>query len=133
MTPRPACRAAALSRVLSLVLHLALGAVLVLRAQGVHAAAVPVTTSPTRFAALIHAPRVIRLRFSEAIVKKFSGVFLTDLTGHEVRAEPVKVKENDSLEVRIGRLDAGVYMVHWTTVSAVDGSKASGRYQFTVQ
>lgn len=107
---------------------------LLLGAQGAHAAAVPVSTTPTRFAALIHAPRVIQLRFSEAIVAKSSSVRLTDLAGHQVPLSRVKIHGDSTLEVRIrGRLDAGVYMVHWTSVSAVDGSKASGRYQFTVQ
>lgn len=107
---------------------------LILGAQGARAAAVPVATAPTRYAALIRAPRVIRLRFSEAIVRKSSIVSLTDLTGRQLRVTPVKVHGDDTLEVRIAaRLGAGVYMVHWTSVSAVDGSKTSGRYQFTIQ
>lgn len=125
MTSRPARRSIAVS--------LVLGAALALGTGAAHAAAVPVSTTPTRYAALTHAPRVIRLRFSEAIVRKSSSVLLTDLSGAQVRVTPVKVHGNDTLEVRIGKLGAGVYMVHWTTVSAVDGSKASGRYQFTVQ
>lgn len=87
-----------------------------------------------RYAALIHAPHVIRLHFSEAIVEKSSSVSLTDLAGHQVSVSRVKSHGDSTLEVRIDtRLDAGVYMVHWTSVSAVDGSKATGRYQFTVQ
>jgi|SRR5215469_5021581 len=125
MIDRTACRSAAYS--------LALGALLALAAQAAHAAAVPVATSPARYAALIHSPRVIRLRFSEAIVAKSSSVRLTDVSGHQVRITPVKLRGNDSLEVKVGRLDAGVYMVHWTSVSAVDGTKATGSYQFTVQ
>ena len=102
--------------------------------QLAHAAAVPVSTSPVRYAALIHPPRVIRLRFSEAIVRKSSKVTLTDLTGQPVRVKTVKGHGDSSLEVAIAtKLGAGVYMVHWTAVSAVDGSKASGSYQFTVQ
>ena len=126
MTPKPAWRAATPS--------LALGALLALGAHAVLGAATPVNSTPTRYAALIHAPRVIRMRFSEAIVKKSSDVRLTDLTGRPVPVTPVKTRDKDSLEVRIAaRLGAGVYMVHWTAVSAVDGSRASGRYQFTVQ
>jgi len=107
---------------------------LVLGAHAAQAAAVPVTTSPMRYAALVHAPRVIQMTFSEAIVAKSSTVSLTDLAGHDVRVKPVKVHGNNSLEVAIAaKLDAGVYMVHWTSVSAVDGSKATGSYQFTVQ
>ena len=126
MTPRLACRAAALS--------LALNATLVLGAPSAEAAAVPVATTPARYAALMHAPRVIRLRFSEAIVEKSSSVELTDLAGQQVRVTRVRIRSDRTLEVRInGKLDAGVYMVHWTAVSSVDGSKATGRYQFTVQ
>lgn len=107
---------------------------LMLGVQAGHAAATPVTETPTRYAALIHAPRLIRLRFSEAIVKKSSTVSLVNLTGRQIRVTPVKVHGDDTLEVRVtARLGAGVYMVHWTSVSAVDGSKATGRYQFTVR
>jgi methionine-rich copper-binding protein CopC len=126
VTPQPAWRAATPA--------LALGALLALGAQAVLAAATPVNSTPTRYAALIHAPRVIRMRFSEAIVKQSSDVSLTDLTGRPVPVTPVKTRDKDSLEVRIAaRLGPGVYMVHWTAVSAVDGSKARGRYQFTIQ
>lgn len=107
---------------------------LALRAPSAQAAAVPVATTPARYAALMHAPRMIRLRFSEAIVAKSSSVGLTDLTGRQVRVTRVKMRGDSTLEVRINtKLGAGVYMVHWTAVSAVDGSKATGRYQFTVQ
>jgi methionine-rich copper-binding protein CopC len=99
-----------------------------------YAAATLVSSTPTRYAALIHSPRVIRLRFSEAVVKKSSMVTLTDLTGRQVRVSPVKIHDGSTLEVKIGaRLEAGVYMVRWTLVSAVDGSKSAGGYQFTVQ
>lgn len=107
---------------------------LMLGAPNARSAAVPVTTIPTRYAALTHAPRVIRLHFSEAIVGKSSGVTLTDVTGRQVRVTRVKTHGDSTLEVRINaKLAAGVYMVHWTSVSAVDGSKATGRYQFTIQ
>jgi methionine-rich copper-binding protein CopC len=126
MTRRTACRSAAHS--------LVFGALLVLGAHAARAAAVPVTMTPTRYAALTHAPRVLRLTFSEAIVGKSSSVTLTDLSGRQVRVEPVKAHGDDSLEARIGaKLGAGIYMVHWTSVSAVDGSKTTGSYQFTVQ
>jgi methionine-rich copper-binding protein CopC len=126
MTLQPGLRAAALSS--------ALGAMIVLGAQLAQAAAVPVSTAPMRYAALTHAPRVIRLRFSEAIVGKSSDLTLTDLAGHAVRVIPVKSRDDRSLEARIaGKLGEGVYMVHWTAVSSIDGSKTSGRYQFTVQ
>lgn len=126
MVPKSGFRAASLSSVL--------GAVILLGAQPAHAAAAPVATSPVRYAALIHPPRVIRLRFSEAIVKKSSTVTLTDLSGHPVRVKTIKGHDGSSLEVAIAtKLGAGVYMVHWTCVSAVDGSKTSGSYQFTVQ
>ena len=116
------------------MLSLALLAILVLGSPSAHAAAVPVKTTPTRYAALIHAPRVIQLHFSEAIVEKSSSVSLTDLAGRQVRVTRVKTHGDSTLEVKInGKLDVGVYMVHWTSVSAVDGSKATGRYQFTVQ
>ena len=98
-----------------------------------HAAATLVSSIPTRYAALIHAPRIIQLRFSEAIVGKSSTVTLTDLTGHELRVSPLKARGDSSLEARIAaRLGPGVYMVHWTILSAVDGSKTVGSYQFTV-
>ena len=126
MTSRSEVRVAALSSVL--------GAIILLGAQLAEAAAVPVSTTPVRYAALTHAPRVIALRFSEAIVMKSSSVELTDLAGHQVRVIPIRSRGKDSLEVKIaGKLSEGVYMVHWTAVSTVDGSKTSGRYQFTVQ
>lgn len=126
MTLQPGFRTAALSSVLC--------AIIALGAPFAHAAAVPVSTTPMRYAAVTHAPRVIWLRFSEAIVRKSSGLTLTDLAGRSIRLIPVKRRDDRSLEVRIAaRLSAGVYMVHWKAVSTVDGSKSSGRYQFTVQ
>ncbi len=126
MTLRPVFRAATLSA--------ALGALIVLGMPSAHGAAAPVVTSPVRFAALIHAPRLIRLRFSEAIVMKSSSVTLTDIAGHQVRLTPVKSRGNDSIQARIAaRLPPGVYRVHWQAVSAIDGSTTSGSYQFTVQ
>ena len=126
MTLRPVLRAATLAALL--------GAIIVLGTPPAHAAAAPVVMSPMRFAALIHAPREIRLRFSEAIVMKSSGVTLTDLAGHEVRVVPVKSHGNDSIQARIAaKLPAGGYRVHWQAVSAIDGAKTSGSYQFTVQ
>lgn len=107
---------------------------LMLGAHAAYATAVPVTMTPTRYAALSHAPRMLRLTFTEAIVKKSSSVTLTDLSGRQERVEPVKAHGDKSLEARIAaKLGVGVYMVHWTSVSAVDGSKATGSYQFTVQ
>lgn len=126
MTLRPVFHAATVTAVL--------GTLIVLGTSSAHAAAAPVVMSPTRFAALIHAPRQIRLKFSEAIIMKSSGVTLTDLAGHEVRVVPVKSHGNDSIQARIAaRLPAGVYRVHWQAVSAIDGAKTSGSYQFTVQ
>ncbi|HEV7135839.1 MAG TPA: copper resistance CopC family protein [Steroidobacteraceae bacterium] len=126
MTTHPAMRASTLSW--------ALGALILLGAQFAHAAAAPVSTTPTRFAALIHAPRVVSLRFNEAIVRKSSGVSLTDLAGHPVRLIPLNGHGDSSMEARIAaKLGAGVYMVHWKAVSAIDGSRTSGSYQFTVQ
>lgn len=126
MTLRPVFHTAALSAVL--------GALIALGMPSAHAAAAPVVMSPTRFAALIHAPRQIRLKFSEAIIMKSSGVTLTDLAGHPVRTTPIRSRGNDSIQARIaGKLPAGVYRVHWQAVSAIDGAKTSGSYQFTVQ
>jgi methionine-rich copper-binding protein CopC len=111
-----------------------LGAALLLGVPAVHAAARLVSSSPTRYAALIHPPRLIRLRFSEALVSKSSSVKLTAVSGRPVRVAPVTSRDDSTLEVRIrARLDPGVYMVHWTLVSAVDGSRSAGEYQFTVQ
>lgn len=99
-----------------------------------HAAATLVSTTPTRYAALIHPPRTIRLTFSEGIVRKSSTVKLTNLAGRAVRVTPVRTRDGSTLEVRIdSRLVPGVYMVHYTSVSSVDGSKVSGVYQFTIQ
>lgn len=110
-----------------------LGATLLLGVESAHAAATLVSSTPTRYAALTHSPRVIRLRFSEAVVKKSSFVKLTDLSGRELRVSPVKIRDGSTLEVRIGtRLGPGVYMVHWNLVSAVDDSRTTGKYQFTV-
>lgn len=105
-----------------------------LGAHAARAAAVLVASTPTRYAAMIHSPRVLRLRFSEAIVRKSSRVRLTDVTGRQVRVTPVKVHADSRMEVAVDAgLGAGVYTVHWTSVSAVDGSKTAGSFQFTVQ
>lgn len=125
-------RASSASR--TAALSVALAAALLAGARLAHAAATLVQTSPTRYEALTHAPDMIRLRFSEAIDKQSSSVTLTDLSGHQVRVTPVKVTGDSSLAVKVvGKLGAGVYMVHFTSVSAADGSKTTGSYQFTVQ
>jgi methionine-rich copper-binding protein CopC len=126
MTPRSSPHTATLPSVL--------GAILMLGMPAAYGAATLVSSTPTRYAALIHSPHVIRLRFSEAVVKKSSMVKLTDPSGRQMRVSLVKNHDASTLEVKIRtRLEAGVYVVHWTLVSAVDGSKTAGAFQFTVR
>ena len=79
-------------------------------------------------------PSQLRLKFSEAVEPRFSGVTLTDSSGAAEPLGPSTVDPADKsvLVVKVGAtLKPGVYTVTWHAVS-VDTHKTLGHYTFTV-
>jgi copper resistance protein C len=77
----------------------------------------------------------IRLKFSEGVEPRFSGLTLTAADGSAVALGPAKVEAGDkaTLIVPIAKpLPPGAYKVHWHAVS-VDTHHTQGDFQFTVK
>ena len=77
----------------------------------------------------------IRLKFSEGVEPRFSGVALTSESGEAtpLGAPSVDPADNSVLIVKVGKaLAAGVYTVNWRAVS-VDTHKTQGSFSFTVK
>ncbi|WP_293905070.1 copper homeostasis periplasmic binding protein CopC [Phenylobacterium sp.] len=81
--------------------------------------------------AVISAPAVLHLEFSEKLEPKFSGVELMKASGTPV---PVASKAIGAAidATPKAALAPGAYMVMWHALS-VDGHKSSGDYNFTVK
>ncbi|MGA7328139.1 MAG: copper homeostasis periplasmic binding protein CopC [Rhodomicrobium sp.] len=79
-------------------------------------------------------PASVSLRFSEALIPKFSGAELKDQGGRTVEATPAFVeKDGKALVLAIQRpLAAGTYTVEWHAV-AQDTHRVKGSYRFTVR
>jgi methionine-rich copper-binding protein CopC len=82
----------------------------------------------------VTSPDEIRLKFSEGVEPRFSGVALNAEGGAAVLlGKPgVDPADNSVLIVKVGKtLPPGVYTVHWHAVS-VDTHHTQGDFQFTV-
>ncbi|MGA2793916.1 MAG: copper homeostasis periplasmic binding protein CopC [Roseiarcus sp.] len=82
----------------------------------------------------IAAPTEIRLKFSEGVEPRFSGITLTTEAGvAQPTGQPSVDPADDSvLVVKIGQaLKPGVYTVTWHAVS-VDTHRTQGAFNFTV-
>ena len=80
-------------------------------------------------------PAEIRLKFSEGVEPRFSGVALSAEGGAAVPlwAPSVDPADNSVLIVKVGKtLPPGVYTVTWHAVS-VDTHHTQGDFQFTVK
>ncbi|MGD0640195.1 MAG: copper homeostasis periplasmic binding protein CopC [Roseiarcus sp.] len=80
-------------------------------------------------------PAEIRLKFSEGVEPRFSGVALSAEGGAAVPlgAPSVDPADNSVLIVKVGKtLAPGVYTVTWHAVS-VDTHKTQGSFDFTVK
>ncbi len=82
----------------------------------------------------VTSPAEIRLKFSEGVEPRFSGVALTTDGGAAVPLGKPSVDpaDNSVLIVKVGKtLPPGVYTVNWHAVS-VDTHHTQGDFQFTV-
>ena len=87
--------------------------------------------SPRAGAVVAHAPKEIVLEFSESLEPTFSGIAVSDATGHDVEAASAVI-QGDSMHVALNPLPAGRYRVVWRAVS-VDTHRTEGSYNFTVK
>lgn len=101
------------------------------------AQAVPARAEPPIDQAVPVMPSIVDVWFSEAVNP--DGTMLEVLTadGGRVDLGDTQLDPQDPARTHVtvgvhAGLDNGVYVVHWTAVSAVDGATTSGDYQFTV-
>lgn len=78
--------------------------------------------------------RAITIRFSEAIVARFSGFAVTGPGGAKVLIEPPAVKPGSKALTAVlkGPLRPGLYKVAWHAVAA-DTHRSEGAYTFNVR
>jgi hypothetical protein len=84
---------------------------------------------------VVTSPAEIRLKFSEGVEPRFSGVALSAEGGAAVPLGKPSVDpaDNSVLIVKVGKtLPPGVYTVNWHAVS-VDTHHTQGDFQFTVK
>jgi methionine-rich copper-binding protein CopC len=86
---------------------------------------------PGAGATLSAPPKAVALTFSEKLEPVFSGVAVTDSSGHSIQAGAVQIGGN-SIVVPLRPLPAGTYRVIWHAVS-VDTHRTEGAYGFTVK
>jgi methionine-rich copper-binding protein CopC len=87
--------------------------------------------SPSAGAVVANAPKEITLEFSEPLEPTFSGIAVSDATGHDVEAAHTVIA-GDAMHVALNPLPAGRYRVAWRAVS-VDTHRTEGAYSFTVK
>jgi hypothetical protein len=89
---------------------------------------------PQKNAVLKAAPTEVAIDFSEEVNPKLSRIVVKDAQGKEVDKSDGHVAPDDAkhFSVNLSPLQAGVYSVHWTSVSADDGHKESGTFKFTI-
>ncbi|UHL65239.1 copper homeostasis periplasmic binding protein CopC [Paralcaligenes sp. KSB-10] len=81
------------------------------------------------------APSVIKLKFSEGVEPKFSGVSISGPKNVPVKLSQPTVDPQDNSRLLIsvqGPMPAGQYRVNWHAVS-VDGHKTKGDYSFSLK
>lgn len=107
--------------------------VLMLVASTVQAHARLVAADPAANAT-VPPPKVIWLRFSEQIARKFSGFKLVAADGKAVVLTPLDIKEGKLLAAAPpAPLAPGPYTLSWTAVANDDGHRTSGAFKFTVK
>ena len=83
----------------------------------------------------VTSPAEIRLKFTEGVEPRFSGIALSSESGAAQPLGPPSVDpaDNSVLIAKVGKtLPPGVYTVTWRAVS-VDTHKTQGRFTFTVK
>lgn len=86
---------------------------------------------PGAGAALQIPPKTIALTFTEELEPVFSGLAVSDSSGHSVEAGPVMIAGH-SMAVPLRPVAPGTYRVSWHAVS-VDTHRTEGAYSFTVK
>ncbi|MCA9858738.1 MAG: copper resistance protein CopC [Thermomicrobiales bacterium] len=119
------------------VLTLIVALACMLTGQQSLAEAIPQRASPPMDQAVPVMPTTIEVWFSEAIDPDGTTLTVLKQDGTQVDLGDTTVDAQDATGTRVSisvhpGLDNGVYLVEWTARSAVDGSTASGQYQFTV-
>ncbi len=76
-------------------------------------------------------PMRVALAFSEKLEAVFSGVTVTDVSGRNVEAGAVVIRDN-AIVAPLRPLPPGRYRVTWHAVS-VDTHRTEGAYSFTVK
>ncbi|MBW4437719.1 MAG: copper chaperone PCu(A)C [Pleurocapsa minor GSE-CHR-MK-17-07R] len=103
--------------------------------QAAHAHANLAESQPAPNTRLEAAPADIRLRFTEPLEPAFSRITLRDSAGQTVDVPAAALDPADPYVLVSGAipaLDAGVYTVVWSVVSAADGHYTRGSYGFSV-
>jgi methionine-rich copper-binding protein CopC len=109
---------------------LLLAAILATMATAVSAHAFLERVSPGAGANVHAGPMKVQLRFSEALEPSFSGIKVTDSTGHDMAAGPA-VSNGTQMELPLRALSPGRYRVSWHAVS-IDTHRSEGKYNFLV-
>jgi methionine-rich copper-binding protein CopC len=118
-------------------LALALALVWLYGTGGTLAHAVPERAIPPMDQAVPVMPSTIEVWFSEEVKSEGTRLEVLKLDGTQVDMGNSEVDLQDPTRSRVTvgvhpGLDNGVYVVQWTSVSAIDGDTVSGSYQFTV-
>jgi len=89
---------------------------------------------PQKNAVLKTAPTEVAIDFSEELNATLSRIVVNDAKGQQVDKSDSHVDPSDAkhLSVDLNPVGAGTYQVTWTSVSADDGHKESGKFKFTI-
>jgi methionine-rich copper-binding protein CopC len=91
-------------------------------------------STPQKNAVLKTAPTEVAIDFSEEVNPKLSRIVVKNAQGKQVDKADGHVASDNAkhFSVDLNPLQAGVYSVQWTSVSADDGHKESGTFKFTI-
>ena len=93
-----------------------------------------VSANPIPGAGLPQAPGAVVLKFSEPLNRELSHIEVVDRSGHlvTVGSTTAVIGDADAMQRKLGLLQPGPFVVHWTTVSSVDGHTLKGSYDFGI-
>ena len=108
-------------------------AVLLALAPAAAAHSTLVSTEPARDRVVEHSPKVVLLRFDEAVETALGSIKVYDGEGRRVDAGKIMRPSQKSVRVKIpGRLERGTYTVVWRVISA-DSDPIKGAWVFHVK
>ena len=92
------------------------------------------SSAPQSDATVKPAPAEVSITFSEEVNPSLSLIVVDDAGGAQVDKGDSHIVGGDAkqLAVDLKPLQAGTYMVLWTSVAADDGHKLTGKFKFTV-